>query len=534
MSEIVNQLKSKSAGFTLVEVLVVLGIISVVAAGSVTVFSEHRDHSLWQESELKLKTTKKALVRFARANKYMPCPDTDVPPDGVENRNVNGTCAANAAGVPSGTIPYEDLNMSLAMVSDAWLNPFIYAVNHKTTNVVAMNNCPESSACFFNNTQPPMFNLTTLPMPSETVNNNMNGDLTGAGLANLRICNNLPCGLGAPAQSIDAESAIAVILSQNKNGDTAAVGALAPAEALNAGNGNFFVQAPYSENPYFDDQLVSISANELKERFQVEAIQNTNPPAPPSSDPDNPFGNLNVPIAGGSGDNNRFSSNIGLNIVSGVIEFGSEYAGQTVTFSFDAKVTGGWEDADALNEGVAAETYRGNIETQDQFVVGLNADVDERLYNIANGGNEGWGSGLVDLEQGLDWFGVDQAENSEQYNYYDENDDRDNTWYEHKSYDVVLDENGNLKVDFAVFSTHVSEKVDVNNIEAELFIASTNVPPMPSVQFTPTGENDSNVQNAIAMLEAMKNGDTYNFVNSGGNTYQGGGGVISVPNDQEI
>ena len=486
------------SGFTLIESVVVLAILSVVALGSVTVFNEHREHSKWQESEIKLKSIKKALVGFANVNKYLLCPDTNANPDGLENRNPNGTCVADTGGVP-----YENLNLSLGTVSDSWGNPVIYAVNQNTLNVADINNSPQNSACFFNNTQPPRFDLTTLPLPAQNLIVNLNGGIGVANAGNLRVCNVVNCGIAGPL-NIDAEAAIAVLISQNSNGDTGPP--LGAGEAENMDLDNFFVQLPYSTAPFFDDQILSISANELKESSGSTATQQSRDANFSPPDPNNPFGNLVLPIAGGSGDNNRFATNIGINIESGTINFGQQNAGQTVTFSFNAVVRGGWEDADALNEGVAAQTsWNGQLETQDQFVVGLNSNVDSNLYAIAQE------NGLVDLDQGLEWFGVDKASNPDQYHYYDENDDADNTWYEYKSYDVELDQNGDLRVDFAVFSTHVSERVEVSNVEAELYSAPKYTPSMPEVVIDTKSESNVAVLRASQLLTAMNDGDVYLF-----------------------
>lgn len=460
-------------GFSLLEMAVVLGIVGVLAAGSVAMFSEQNRHVMWQEGQTRLDLVKSSLLNFAKLNKYLPCPDVD--DDGFEDRGLGGLVCQSSQG----SIPYNSLNITLASVQDSWGNNLTYKISSSATDAGAITDCPQNSACFFNNSAPPQFDLTTLPIMGETEINNMSGSTAGGGANNIRVCNVLPCDMGTADQNIIGDSLIAVVVSHNDDN----AGNLDPAEQVNSDNTSFFVKSIYSEQEgaHFDDLLITISGNELKDRFETEVIELSNGGG--GGPPNNPFEDLTLPVAGGNGDNDRFASNIGLNIESGVIDFGTENAGRTVTFSFDAKVTGGWEDADALNEGVAAQVSRGRLETQDKFVVGLNANVDSRLYDVADGQDVGYGAGLVDVEQGLDWMGVDPDSQSERYFYYDENDDSDNTWYEYASYNTVLDENGRLKVDFAVFSTHVSEMVELSNIEAVMYNAPTTIPTMPSVGY---------------------------------------------------
>ena len=453
-------------GFSLLGVAVTLGIVGVLSAGTMSMYSEQRTHVLWQEGAAKTLLVKTSLINFAKTNKFLPCPDTDG--DGVENRS-GIACTSN-----TGSIPFNDLALAASDVKDSWGNDFTYAVNKATTLAAEIADCPLNSACFFNRTAPPMFDLNTFPVMGATATANMNGNSTT--LRNLRVCNVSDCDATTPGADIDADAAIAVIIAHNENGNITT--GLSDAEALNASStSNYFVQSRYSEAPdYYDDQLQAISANELKNRFETDVVELTEGGGGGGA-PVNPFEGETVDVAGGNGDDNRFASVIGLNIETGILEFGSENAGQMVTLTFDATITGGWEDADALNEGVAAQTNSdGDLETQDQFVVGLNANVDDALYTIANADDPE--DGRVDLQQGLDMMG---NPGQDQIFYYDENDDDDNTWYEHASYNVELDANGNLKVDFAVFSTALNERVAIENIQAVQYNPPTSLPDFPSV-----------------------------------------------------
>lgn len=469
-----NKKLNHETGFSVIELAAVLGIVGILALGSVELLSEKKTQVQWQEADTRLSVVKASLINYAKTNKFMPCPDLANDTDGLENRNANGTCQAH-----TGRVPFESIGLAESNVQDSWGNYFTYAINQGAVNVAEITDCPSNSACFFNNSAPPMFDLSTLPVMGQTAATNMSGSPAGGTMRNLRVCNTENCSSSTPPQQILNEAMLVVIVAHNENGDV--YQGLENAESLNKSASNFYVQAVYSQEPFYDDRLITISANELKDRYETEVLELTNGGG--GGPPVNPFGNTNVPIAGGNGDNNRFSDKIGLNIESGVIEFGKENAGQMVTLTFDAVVKGGWEDADALNEGRDAQWSGGSIETQDQFVVGLNADIDEQLYTVAEGGDVGYGDGKVNLEQGLEWMGVDNDTQRDQYFYYDENDDADNTWYEYASYNAELDQDGNLKVDFAVFSTHVSESVELSNIQAVQYNAPTSVPLMPGVGY---------------------------------------------------
>ncbi|VAW47889.1 hypothetical protein MNBD_GAMMA04-1291 [hydrothermal vent metagenome] len=439
-----KQCTNKESGFSLVELGVVLGIVGILVAGSISVFSEQKTHVQWQESDFKLQFIKKALINHVALNKFLLCPDDG---NGFENRSPDGSCQLNV-----GTVPFLSLGLSETAVQDSWGNRFGYAVNQDAVNVADMTNCPVNTACFFNNITPPAFDLTTLPVMGNAGNNN------------LRVCSVNNCTAATPDININSDNLVAVLIAFNENAGVDRDN-LDVAEEENRDDDLFFVQAEYSEVPYFDDLIQTISANELKKRFGlelvVENVANNNPGNP------NEVVAGSVAIAGGTGDNDRYSDNIGVNVETRILQFGAEFAGQTVTLTFDAIIEGGWEDAGA-NGGTPDTRWDGKIETQDRFMVGLNGGDVSNLNDS-----------LVNLDDGVAEF--DNHQVTESF-YYDEDLDTDNTWYESLSYDVELDSSGNVKMDLAVFSTHVSETVTVENIKAVLYLPPPSVPKLPEVQ----------------------------------------------------
>lgn len=517
----------KQKGFTVTEVAVVAAIIGVLTIGSISIYSEQKKNVQWSEAESRLAVVKASLLNFVRMNKFMPCPDQDG--DGLEDRKANGV----ACKVSTGLLPYKDLQLSLAEVSDSWGHDFTYVVNRDTTdtNVLQPNTladeCPENSACFFNNFQPPAFNLETMPMMGESVTSNMAGTSLSADYNNFRICNVDDCGVSAGADEIDGEALVAVIVAHNKNGNDKTE--LDIAEDHNLGEGNYFVQRAYSESPHFDDYLVTVSGNELKDYYSNQLVELQNEKEPPYIPPTNPDDVSDRQVSGGSGNNGRFSRNIGVNVFEvlatdtngdGIkdagderISFGENHANAMVTVTFKTKVEGGWEDANANKEGRFAEYSGGNIETKDTFVVGFNneemgVDTDgdgsvdrdditniEYLNEIGRNMSVGADDRVVDRTIGLDIFGVDESEQTNQYSYYDENDDNDNTWYEYRSYNVELNEDGELEMFFANFSTATSEKVTVQDLDVRLYNSPTSVPQRPKVKNI--GDNSKTIDDIV-------------------------------------
>jgi prepilin-type N-terminal cleavage/methylation domain-containing protein len=112
-------------GFTLIEMAVVLVIIGFLLGSFITTFSERIDTTRINETEKELQEIKAALKAYAYSRggvPYLPCPDTDVPPDGLENR-VGGNCTAFLA---PGLLPWRDLGLGFG---DSWDTLYGYWVN---------------------------------------------------------------------------------------------------------------------------------------------------------------------------------------------------------------------------------------------------------------------------------------------------------------------------------------------------------------------------------------------------------------------
>ncbi|MCK4834005.1 MAG: type II secretion system protein [Gammaproteobacteria bacterium] len=165
--------KKINAGFTLIEIAVVLVIIGVLIGSFIGTFTDRIDTTRRANTQQELEEIKRVLMAFAfsRPNPFLPCPDTDIPPDGDENR-AGGVCtAAGAVGV----LPWKTIGVGY---DDAWGTRYSYWVNDNYAN------------------DPAGFLLTT-------------GDNAGSARIDTRIGN-------ATEEILD--NAVAVIFSRGKNG----------------------------------------------------------------------------------------------------------------------------------------------------------------------------------------------------------------------------------------------------------------------------------------------------------------------------
>ena len=119
---------TNSRGFTLIEMAIVLVIITILIGGLAMPLSAQIQARRIAETQATLQEARQALIGYAMTHNatntpthhYLPCPDTDVPPEGRENRTSDTTCAAS-----QGVLPWADLGTA---PQDAWGNRLRYAV----------------------------------------------------------------------------------------------------------------------------------------------------------------------------------------------------------------------------------------------------------------------------------------------------------------------------------------------------------------------------------------------------------------------
>lgn len=113
--------KIKFSGFTLVEMSIVLVIVALLLGGLLPVISGQIEQQRRNETRRYMDEVRDALLGYAVSHKYLPCPDTSNPADGIANAPCN-----IAATQQFGTLPYNDLGVGS---KDAYGSVLVYAVN---------------------------------------------------------------------------------------------------------------------------------------------------------------------------------------------------------------------------------------------------------------------------------------------------------------------------------------------------------------------------------------------------------------------
>ncbi|MBI5438707.1 MAG: prepilin-type N-terminal cleavage/methylation domain-containing protein [Nitrosomonadales bacterium] len=110
---------SRHAGFTLLEMAIVLAIVGLLLGGLLPVISGQMDQQRRNETRKYMDEVRDALLGYAisTANKRLPCPDS--------NGDGTAEAACTTAAQQIGTLPYKDLGVA---EKDTYGNVLVYAV----------------------------------------------------------------------------------------------------------------------------------------------------------------------------------------------------------------------------------------------------------------------------------------------------------------------------------------------------------------------------------------------------------------------
>jgi len=261
-------MKRLEKGFTLVEIAVVLVIIGLLIGGSMTMLSEQRKSVKLKESQEKLMSIKEALLNFVVVNGYLPCADGDN--DGLEDRDASNPKKCLTV---VGEVPFQNLGLSLANVTDSYHNKIRYAINTETTDAqkICYDNNPtgenQNSANYFCAVNAPNFTLQTPPTASAP----SSGDYT--------ICDDVDnCSSGSNV-ALDQASVVLVAFNQDGYQQIHNCNSISGAkEKQNCDTNQYYVKGIYhgEGSNFFDDEIVGITGYEIKQKVLASGMSLAN------------------------------------------------------------------------------------------------------------------------------------------------------------------------------------------------------------------------------------------------------------------
>ena len=123
-----------SRGFTLAEIAIVTLILGLMVAGVLGAVTNQINQGRVLATQRQLDEVREALLGFAAANGYLPCPDTDG--DGIENAPNRGAATLLACTNVEGFLPWVTLGVQQ---TDAWGIRFRYRIKDEFARASAAN-----------------------------------------------------------------------------------------------------------------------------------------------------------------------------------------------------------------------------------------------------------------------------------------------------------------------------------------------------------------------------------------------------------
>ena len=124
-----------AAGFTLIEIAVVVAIVGFLLGGLLIPLSNQIDVTRMQETEDELDEIRDALLGYAIVNgNRFPCPDTDD----------DGDAETAPCDNSEGTLPYITLGVD---GFDTWGRPYRYLADNNYTDPLGVPNPPDTDCC---------------------------------------------------------------------------------------------------------------------------------------------------------------------------------------------------------------------------------------------------------------------------------------------------------------------------------------------------------------------------------------------------
>ena len=225
-----NYFSKQFAGFTLVEMAIVLVILGFVLGALLLPLQAQRQQIAQSQTENTLENARQALLGFAQSRGRLPCPAT-VASNGAELPLGGGACTQQVGFLPAATLGVEPTDAQ-GFALDAWNNRIRYAVTQ--SSVVGTPATGDFTSNIADNPVTPLVN--------EADGMNIVGitNLT----PDLRVCNSATgiavttCSV-APEANYAINNAVAVIYSTGATGAQGSIGR--PDELANLDGDTVFV-----------------------------------------------------------------------------------------------------------------------------------------------------------------------------------------------------------------------------------------------------------------------------------------------------
>ena len=117
----------RDAGFSLVEMAVVLLIIGLLLGGLVMPLSSRMDNQRYQATEASLDDVREAIIGYALVNDALPCPAT--PTSNGTAATTGGGCTVQHGFVPAVTLGLSGAQNNDQLLLDGYSNPIRYSVS---------------------------------------------------------------------------------------------------------------------------------------------------------------------------------------------------------------------------------------------------------------------------------------------------------------------------------------------------------------------------------------------------------------------
>jgi prepilin-type N-terminal cleavage/methylation domain-containing protein len=262
--------KKVDAGFTLIEIAVVLVIVSLLLGSFITSLSSRIETTRRNDTIKQLEDIKSALLGFVSAQGRLPCPATAVG-QGLEQPVGGGACTAQHGFVPGVTLGLNGSYNRDLLLTDSWGNPFRYSVTVTDVNAfttpVGIKNATMATL-----ESPASLDLVICNGSSIVPNSCTGGGVTA-------LANSVPFVIMSLGQDGNfSAGAVSPATSQGENSGEALVAANAAGEniAYTVGGNRVFAKMSYSSTGSvagaFDDMLLWVSSYEIYSRM-IEAGQ---------------------------------------------------------------------------------------------------------------------------------------------------------------------------------------------------------------------------------------------------------------------